>query len=222
MFSTCFSTGSWKEQREFSHKTSATSSFRSKPEKHLSRPHPKPNSKVPQHWEAVQKISFPMERFLLIWWITRGQKYPQILECSSSRVSLQTQNRCLWNCNSGGTRLKILHIPNDLRAYIPFKMNKCMHLEDWSLQPLVVTWVRSPVPGCGIVGPLFSNAHFCIWKVRYQSSVVCVTPSPRASISGMPVTVEGVKKRCPWPCWYMPKEQMFYRTVVPDQNDLAS
>lgn len=113
---------------------------------------------------------------------------------------------CLWNCNSGRTRLKILHMPNNLRAFVPFKISKCMHLGNWSLQLLMVTGAHSPVPDCGIAGPLFSNAHFYIWKVRCQISVACVTPSPGASVSGVLGATEGVKIRWSWPCCYTPKE----------------
>lgn len=192
------------EGTEFSHKASAMSSFRSKPEEqHLSQPHTKTNCKVPQHWVLLQKISFPMGRFLLMSWIMRGRKYPQILKCGSSGVSLQTQNFsvCLWNCDSGRTRLKILHISNDFRAYVPFKVSK--HCT-WKTDLFSHWWWLGHIQQCLDVELLAHSSAmptFVSGRFKCPISVVCVTPSPGASISGVPVTTEGLKIRRPCCCW---------------------
>lgn len=103
---------------------------------------------------------------------------------------------CLWNCNSGMTRQKILHTPNDLRAFAPFKKNKGRHLG--RLIPLVTDGAHSPVPGWEITG-LLSNTHSCVCRVRCQIPVVCVTPRPRAPMT----TEEVIIIWRPWLCWYI-------------------
>ena len=228
MFPTCFSTRSCKEQTEFSHKAWATSCFRSKPDKqHLSWPHPKPNRKVPQHWASVQNIVRVPPHVMCNGRGRgeQGQKYPQILKCSSSGVSPQTQNSsvCLWNCNSSRTRLKCLHTPNDLRAFVLFRKNKSMSLKT---DPFSHWWWLGPIPQCLAVGLLGHSSAMPTFVPRRLGAKFLWSVSPQVQglqFQGCQWLQKAQKIQWPWSCWYMPKQLMFcYRTVVPYQNGLVS